>query len=514
RLLMQGIEVEVAEKDFQMKNLRSYWDANPPSKTLSKGTYIIRLAQPMRPLINAILEFDPRMSTAFLQTEREHLEKDKGTRLYEVSAWSMLQAYNIDAYVSAEIPSVKTTKIDQLPELPGEVINPEPAFGFIIDYRDDHAVDALLQLIELEHKVRVAKKPFQIEGRSFPRGSLLLRVNESPASLSEDIQEIAESAHIRIYGVNTALSQQGPDLGGREFQLLTTPRIALLTGPAINMYNFGALWYLLDYELKCRHSILNYNYFDDLDLRKYNVLVLPTTWGGPETYRKIFGEKDLKKLKEWVTNGGTLIGIGNGAAFLADSATGISQVKLRRQALNELHLYEEAVQREEDAGKGRIDSLAIWEGKSATKDDKKEKQAEKKDVKELSEQDEQLRLYMPRGAILRVDLNEEHWLTFGVGLKVPAIVYTSYAFLSKKPVQTAARFSEASQLRLSGLLWPEARTRWEKSAYATREAYGKGQVILFAGEPNFRSYSYGTARMLINSLLLGPGFGTQQVVSW
>ena len=111
-------------------------------------------------------------------------------------------------------------------------------------------------------------------------------------------------------------------------------------------------------------------------------------------------------------------------------------------------------------------------------------------------------------------MDEEHWLNFGVGLKVPSILYTSYAFLSKKPVETAARFSKSSQLRLSGLLWPEARTRWEKSACTTREAFGKGQVILFVSEPNFRSYFYGTGRMLINSLLFGPGFGTQQVVEW
>ena len=139
---------------------------------------------------------------------------------------------------------------------------------------------------------------------------------------------------------------------------------------------------------------------------------------------------------------------------------------------------------------------------------------EKLSDEELAEIDRHQRLFMPRGVIFRTELDEEHWLNFGVGKEVPATVYTSYAFLSKKPVQTAARFSEASKLRLSGLLWPEARTRWEKSAYATRESYGKGQIILFAGEPNYRSYFYGTGKMLINSLLLGPGFGTRPVVEW
>ena len=92
--------------------------------------------------------------------------------------------------------------------------------------------------------------------------------------------------------------------------------------------------------------------------------------------------------------------------------------------------------------------------------------------------------------------------------------YSSYAFLAKRPVQTAGRFSKADQLRLSGLLWPDARDRWANTAYVTRESKGKGQIILFADEPNFRSYYYGTTRILLNAMLLGPGMGTRTVVDW
>ena len=524
RLLMQGIEVEMAEKDFRMKNLRSFWDSKPVTKVLSKGTYIISLLQPLSPLIKAILEFDPRISTSVLQTERETLEKGKGTTLEDVTGWSMLLAYNLEAYTSVDFPSVKKTKVRQLPVLAGAVLNSEQPYGFIIEYQDDGAVHVLLKLFELGYTVRVAKEPFEIEGRFFSRGSLLLRTIENPSMLIEDIQKVAESTGTNIYGVKTALSQKGPDLGGQKFQLLKTPRIAVLTGPAIDMNNFGALWYLLDYELKCPHTILDYSDFDDFDLQKYNVLILPSFDVGPKSYMKIFNENDIKKLKAWISNGGTMIGISNGAAFLADTTTGISQVRIRRQALKDLHLYEKAVQREENRRTSKIDSLAIWEWRGSiinnyietqqTEINNEIKQTEKMDEKELAEQDKQKRLYKPQGAILHVDLDEKHWMNFGVGEKVPAMVYTSYAFLSRKPVQTPARFSKASQLRLSGVLWPEARKRWEKSAYATREEIGKGQVILFADEPNFRSYFYGTTRLLINSLLLGPGFGTQQAEVW
>ncbi|MBN1292156.1 MAG: hypothetical protein JXB48_09985, partial [Candidatus Latescibacteria bacterium] len=175
---------------------------------------------------------------------------------------------------------------------------------------------------------------------------------------------------------------------------------------------------------------------------------------------------------------------------------------------------------EDKAGKTQVDSLAIWETGLTLKEKKPEgketeETAKKKLAKdELVEQDERLRLFLPQGAILKTELDEEHWLNYGAGESVPVMFYSSYAFLSKKPVQTAARFSDASNLRISGLLWPEARERWEKTAYTTRESYGKGQIILFAFDPFFRSYFYGTGRMFINSMLLGPGFGAQQVVEW
>ncbi|MCE5251754.1 M14 family metallopeptidase [bacterium] len=519
RLLIQGIEVDTAQENFQLKNCMSFRDSLPVTKTLPKGTYIINLSQPLRPLINAILEFDPRMSTAFLRTEREHLEKGKGTQMYEVSAWSMLLAYDVDACVSPEAPPGNTARLKGMPEPEGSVDNPAPAFGFLIDFRDDCAVDALIQLFNRGYTVRSAEKPFRAGGRSFSRGSLLVRLNENPRSVSGEMQAIARSAHVSVYGVDTALSEDGPDLGGNEFRLLTEPRIALLAGPDIDMSHFGALWYLLDYEMKCPHTVIDNNYFDNFDLRKYNVLILPSAGGSPETYKKILGEQDMKKVREWVNNGGTLIGIGAAASFLADSTTAFSNVRLYRQVLKDIDSYREAVLWEEKAGLSVIDSLAVWEGKEPAKTREKDKEKEKNGkpeltADELSDRDAKQRLYMPRGAILRADVNGEHWLGFGAGAQVPAIVYTSYAFLSKNPVETAARFGDSAHLRLSGLLWPEARARWEKTAYVTREASDKGQIILFAGDPDFRSYFYGTARIFLNSILLGPGFGTERMVEW
>jgi hypothetical protein len=237
-------------------------------------------------------------------------------------------------------------------------------------------------------------------------------------------------------------------------------------------------------------------------------------------YSKILGKQGTSKLREWVQNGGTLLAVGTAAAFAADSSVNLSQVRLYRQSLDKLDEYQEALTLERLAEKAVIDSAAIWgepkEGRSGKlKKGEPEPPVEPRgDLEELKAEDERACLFMPRGAILRGNLDTEHWLTSGLARKVPVILYSEFALLSRSPVETAARLSEADSLRLSGLLWPEARGKWQQTAYLTREGFGKGQVILFAGEPHFRAYFYGSGRLLINAILLGPGFGTSQTEPW
>lgn len=510
RLLMLNIEIKVAENDFSIKVLSP--DGNEKNHTFQKGTYIISKNQPLGFLVNAILEFDPRMLTKVLQKERENLEKGKGTHLYEVSSWSMLLAYDVESFYSTTNPKVKAKQINEISETKRKLNKTDSPVAYLCEYTDDRAIHALLSMFQLGLKVRAAKEPFEIDGKNYPRGTLLLRVKENSEKVQEQLNEIAKNEQVDIISVKTLRIQKGPDLGGNDFKLLTPPRIAVLTGPDLNPYNVGATWYLLDYELNQRFTLLNNKLFKYFDLRKYNVLILPSVWRGTGTYHKILGEKGIKKIKDWVSNGGTLIGIDKGAAFLADSSTGISQVRLRRQVLKDLQVYKEAVKKENNWHQ-KVDSLMIW-GKTTVSDSKPEKKPGKQNIKALTELDKRQRLYQPRGAFLQVDLIEDHWLNYGLDKTVPAILYSSYAFLSKKPVQTAGRFAKEPELRLSGLLWPEARKRWAETAYVTREAIGNGQIILFANEPNFRSYCYGTTRILLNSIILGPGLGTNRVVKW
>jgi hypothetical protein len=512
-LLGQGIDVSVTQQEMAVSDLHDVEGARHGSKRLPAGTYVVSLEQPAGLLAKAILEFDPRMITAFLQEERKSLEKHGRSKMYDVTAWSLPMAYDIEAYWSRTRPSGPISPVKSLTPLRGSVQGNDPAYGFLFDYQDDRSVAALSLFLEDGLKVRSAREPFSLEGRSYDRGAILLRRNENPDTLVKAVVRVAQSTGVTIDGVNSALSASGPDLGGNDFVLLEEPRIALVAGPEVSTTSFGALWHLLDRRLQMRHTILNTRYLGSADLRKYNVIILPSTWN-PPGYKTLLGEEGIARIRKWIQAGGTLIGVGGAAAFLADTSTGLSATKLRRQVLSEVHTYASAVERELMAEGPAVDSVALWSGSVPQSDTAGRGSKQNLRDKELGEEDARMRLFMPRGAILRVDLDKEHWLAFGAGEVVPAIVYSSYAYLAKHPVQTPARFADRGTLRLSGLLWPEGRERWARSAYATRQRLGSGQVILFAGEPNFRGSFHGTERLLLNSILLGPGFGTRAPVAW
>ena len=113
-----------------------------------------------------------------------------------------------------------------------------------------------------------------------------------------------------------------------------------------------------------------------------------------------------------------------------------------------------------------------------------------------------------------MELDHEAWLTWGVDDELPALIRSRSALVAEPPVQVAARFADLERLHLGGLLWPEAAGRLAHTAYATREARGRGQVILFLDEPEFRGWTLATRRLLANGILYGPGLGTRWSTPW
>jgi len=508
----QGVEVKKAARSFAA-SAKSFWSNTRVNKRFPEGTVVIPVNQPQKNLVEAILGFDHRMPDSALNEERRYLAKFGYSRMYEISAWSPLLAYDFDAYRIEGKLGVSLEPLTSLDSPAGRVHGDNAVQGYVMRTQADHELSALIELLDRELVLRAARKDFVTGGQSFARGSVVISRHGNPDNYRVILDSIAEKTGTEFFPIRTGLSSTGPDMGSGEYRLLVKPGIALAAGQPTDYTSTGSIWHLLDQRLGIKHSLLDVSRLGFTDLDAYNVLILPNVWGGPSGYERTFGKGGIAKLREWVKAGGTLIAIGAGAAFCADTTVKISQVRQRRQVLGKLEEYEKALKKERAAEHPDITRLNLWEAPTGKKDKEKAGGAPPK-IEELEDIDKDARLYGPRGAILRVDLDDEEWLTFGMNEKVPAILYSKFALMSKRPVRTVGRFGNEHTMRLSGLLWPEARERWANTAYCTRESMGKGQVILIAGAPTFRAYFRGTERLLINAMLFGPGLGARTPAPW
>ena len=60
-------------------------------------------------------------------------------------------------------------------------------------------------------------------------------------------------------------------------------------------------------------------------------------------------------------------------------------------------------------------------------------------------------------------------------------------------------------LVLGGIVWDEAEPQLANKAYLLHQPVGRGQLIAFAEDPNYRAYAEATELLFINAVLLGPG---------
>ena len=554
-LLRQGVEVYRADAGFEARNAESALGQTRARLALPAGSYLVPATQPRGALVRSALGFDTRFDAAFLQREREALERGEGSKIYDLTAWNLGQAFALDTYW-IDAPRVARTQMTTLDARPAGMVAPAngqangqanlgQAYAWVVDGRDDASATFAVQALERGLIVHVADEAFRTAGRDFARGSLLLRAGENAdvaggATRGDDdddiaarVREAAEVARVQVYATRTGRSPaDGPDLGGNHFRLLSRPRVAVLSNAPVRPESFGHIWYQLDQELRVPMSMLDVQHLGGHDLRRYSVLVIPPA--GPGLGAAL--APHAERIAAWVRSGGTLIAVGGEGVALASKGLGLSQVRLRREVLGELALYRSAARRDQAARAVTIDEAAVWQQGTPGADSadsaaageqdaaaagKGEADAEDAPVsgpvgEALAQQrDAWMRRFAPQGAMLRALVDTRAWLTFGMDQgEMPVLVMGDQSLMAPQAVRVPVRLAEAARLRLAGLLWPEARARLAESAYATVEPVGAGQIILFASPPSFRGVFRGTARLLSNAIVYGPSLGASQPLRW
>jgi hypothetical protein len=516
----QGIEVKCAQRQFVAENVTDIWANKIKSRKFPEGTIVAGSRQPQRRMLYSLCKFDPHLTDSFLLKERKELENYRETLLYDVSAWNLPMAFGIESYWAQNISDVELSS--QLPKSSRDLpkLNKKSGYGYLIDFKDSGVYSVLVRLFDNNCHPRIAVKPFTMNGREYEPGTVLLRAHENPDDLLNILHKITSDSTIGVYAIDSALTEDGPDLGSPKFELLTIPKVAIASQWPIRSTSFGSIWYLLDHQLRLQCSPINIQSISRIDLRKYNVLVLPDS-GNLEP---VLDAKAVEKIKKWAEGGGTLIAVGGSAAFAAGKDRKLSEVRLKRDVLDKHDQYDEAVEREKNAVDIKIDPNQLWAAKKSEEktkksetekeEPKKPEESKKPDTEKLKRADEWRRIFSPTGTFLAGTVNTEYWLGFGLPNKMPIMFWGDKAFMSKHPVRTVVRLTDKDDLRLSGLLWPEARQRIADTAYTTTESVGRGQIILFVTDPTFRMWLGCMQRLFLNATLLGPGMGTSQPLPW
>ncbi len=485
-LSWMGLDLEVAQDAFRVDKAVNYYGDLRGKPAFPKGSILLKLAQVQGALARAQMDFDTKLSQEFLAAERASIERGEESLVYETTAWSLAQAHGASVYELDAMPGVSTDKFNPELQTPGSIVNPEASFAFVLNADSQGFSKALGMLHENYISCWAAGMPFKAGGVNFDAGSVVIKRQESDASLLDLLSAIVKSSACTFQGLDHALSDEGPDLGASSFRRLSRARVALLGGSPFYQTSFGALWHLFDQEVGYPISLLKLSQLESIDLGRYNVLILPDAGSGRgEGLSMQMGEASFTNLMAWVDAGGTLITLGESNWLLFTGDEPVSSLRARRQVLNDLTAYKH------EGRPGSESTIIVSE-----------------------DEDAWLRRFSPQGAILRADLTNDHWISGGVGDRVPVMVRSDLALLGKSPGQILGRFAETDKLRLSGLLWPEAQERLAGSAYLYREARGRGQMIAFMGNPAYRGAFHGTSRLLLNAVFLGPGMGARQPAPW
>ncbi len=93
------------------------------------------------------------------------------------------------------------------------------------------ASEMLVDLLQRDLVLNVAWDGFTIGGRSFPRGSVLVRKERNPGvDLRAVLGAAAERHGVPVHAVDETYADAGPSMGSDRFVHVRRPKVAVLAG--------------------------------------------------------------------------------------------------------------------------------------------------------------------------------------------------------------------------------------------------------------------------------------------
>ncbi|MBA3633393.1 MAG: hypothetical protein H0W58_11405 [Acidobacteria bacterium] len=531
------IEVKVANSSFSTATAHSYLqkDALRVSQTFSAGAYVIDLNQPQKRLIKALLEQDTPQDDAFVKDNmarfRRNERRGSSTQkedygFYDITAWNLPLAFGVDAFWMEDAGNVSANPVtsEYLERVKRGSVSGRAQIAYIIPYQTDSAAVMALRLMKEGFRVSASTKTLNAGGRTWNRGTFVVRVTRNPETVHEAVARLARELGVSVTAVNTGYNEEGDTgVGGENVVSLLTPKIAMVADEAVSQTSYGSIWWTLD-RYGIEFTPLTINNVKGGALAKYNVLIMPD--GSASRYFGALGSGGVSALKDWISKGGTLITVRGASVFAALKDVGLTSAKLVGSDDDEekSKTVEDKIpdtRKEAETRPTPTSSPAKVKNKQTSPEPNPNPSQELKFDKADGAPPVLPPIASPSasagkvpegvpGAIMRATVDRTTYLTYGLeDENLPVLVSSGYFFRLSKDGTNAILFEPkpTKPLTISGFVWEGNTERLlQNTAYIIDEPTGAGHVILFAEEPFFRGIFRTMTRPFFNSILFNDAF--------
>ena len=455
---------ESALEEFKNEKIKAYEFGDIHDKNRTKAfidkllIHKIEVYEKDDKLIVPVNQLQSRMVKNFFETHDKYLD----SVFYDASAWSVSNFYNMKHKAVRSFDINKLTKVNDV-----LINNPKvlkSSYAYILDWDDYNTPAALNHL----HKNGVisysAYKPFSIKVnedvyvKSFNRGTVMVPVSKQKVDsekLFEIVKSTQEKFNLPVFSTETGYSSTGIDLGSDFFRINKKVKVAMLIGDGVSSYEAGEVWHLLDTRVHIPLTKIRLNQFNRTSLDKYTTLVLVSG-----TYNQI-SDLGIKKIKDWVGKGNTLITIGSASSWaIKKEIVKESLVETKNDTIFSRKRYIDA---REYSGRERIG-----------------------------------------GSILKADLDLTHPLAFGYRDKSIPVYKNNNVFLNKSKSHYSSVAIYSKNPHIDGYVSKKnMENNLKGAASLIVSGSGSGRVVLFADNPNFRGTWYGTNKLFLNAIFFG-----------
>ncbi|MBM3441748.1 MAG: zinc carboxypeptidase [Bacteroidetes bacterium] len=406
-------------------------------------SFIVPTAQPQSKLLKSMFERNTKFEDSLF---------------YDISAWTIPLAIGIPF---AELPSwnaeqMAGPRIYEWSASQAEVTR--SPYAYVLDWRSYYAPVALYHLQSKGLVTKVATTTFEQGADRYGYGDIIVPVHNQPLPPDAVYQAVKEAqvlSQSTVKSIATGLSTAGVDLGSSSLQAIRKPQVMLFAGVGTSATDVGEIWHLFDQRYRIPASLVEIDVFQRADPSKYNIIIMPSgSYGG-------LGKEGIEKLRNWVSQGGTLVATEDAVQFLANA--GLTKVSFRKDGMRE-----------------DSTSLRPYEGRM----------------------DDRRAMDMP-GSIFEAILDLTHPLCFGYTKPTMSLFKSNNLFMEKNrsAYNTPVRFTEKPLL--AGYLHSRFFKAAPGAASVNVDAIGRGRVISMTENPNFRAFWFGTNRLLMNAVFFG-----------